>query len=178
MATELHEEIKVAQFWRGVIGVYEYVNYDPADLLRWYQALETRGPDEIRAYLNERAAKHPMKRLLGLVAKPPHPPMEVVMLWLEERERHSSSASVWMGVGGFVTLCFLLGVGFVGCQNLKNQNTLALKPGQTSPPLMQPQTGQAPQSAATFPNAAPQTMRSSPSSSGTSTSDGAPAAHH
>ena len=178
MENDLHHEIKIAQFWRSVIGEFEYVNYDPADLFRWYEALETRGPDEIRAYLNERAAKYPMSHLLGLVSMPPHPPMNVVMLWLEAREQRFRSGPIWLGVGSFLTLCLLLSTGFIGCENLKSHNILATNPGQVSTPLMQPTSGQAPTTAATMPVATPQPMATSRSATGTATSDGAPAAQH
>jgi len=170
MDSDFHEEIRVARFWRDVIGEYEYVNYDPDDLYRWYHALETRGPMEIRAYLCERAGKHPMPRLLGLVSKPPHPPMDVVMLWLESHEHKAHTAPVWLGIGGFVTLCFLLGLGFEGCQNLKDPNLLILNPGQTASPLLPPLKASEPLPSAALPSVA---QPSSPSQ-GPSTLDGAP----
>jgi hypothetical protein len=170
MENDFHEEIQVARFWREVIGEYEYVNYDPDDLYRWYHALETRGPAEIRAYLNERGGKHPMPRLLGLVSKPPHPPIDVVMLWLESHEHKAHTAPFWLGMGGFVTICFLLGLGYEGCANLKDPNLLSSRAGQTSTPLMPPQQGSAPQPTALLPSVqAP----ASPSQ-GSSTLDGAP----
>jgi hypothetical protein len=170
MENDFHEEIQVARFWREVIGEYEYVNYDPDDLYRWYHALETRGPAEIRAYLNERGGKHPMPHLLGLVSKPPHPPMDVVMLWLESHEHKAHTAPFWLGMGGFVTICFLLGLGYEGCANLKDPNLLSSRAGQTSTPLMPAPQGSAPQPTALLPSVqAP----ASPSQ-GSSTLDGAP----
>jgi hypothetical protein len=170
MENDFHEEIMVARFWREVIGEYEYVNYDPDDLYRWYHALETRGPMEIRAYLNERGGKHPMPRLLGLVSKPPHPPMDVVMLWLESHEHKAHTAPFWLGMGGFVTLCLLLGLGYEGCANLKDPNILSSQAGQTSTPLMPPAPASAPLPTATLP-----TVAAAPTpSQGPSTVDGAP----
>jgi hypothetical protein len=170
MDSDFHEEIRVARFWRDVIGEYDYVNYDPEDLYRWYHALETRGPSEIRAYLRERAGKHPMPCLLGLVSKPPHPPMEVVMLWLESHEHKIHSAPIWLGIGGFVTVCFLLGLGFEGCENLRDPNILILNPGRTATPLMAPPQAAAPSPTATLPSVA----QPSTPSQGPTTLDGAP----
>ena len=170
---DFHHEISVATFWRQVIGQYEYVNYDPEDLYRWYEALETRGPAEIRAYLNERGGKHPMPTLLGLVSKPPHPPMDIVMLWLESHELKVRTSPVWLGVGGFVLLSFMISGLFIGCQNLKSPNLLVMHPGQTSPTLMQPQVSGTPQTGATLPTNSGASTTSS--AQGATTSDGAPA---
>jgi len=170
MDSDFHDEIRVARFWREVIGEYEYVNYDPEDLYRWYHALETRGPAEIRAYLRERAGKHPMPRLLGLVSKAPHPPMDVVMLWLESHEHKAHTAPFWLGIGGFVTLCFLFGLGFEGCQNLKDPNLLLNHPGQTSIPLVPPPGPSAPLPTAALPNV----PQPSTPSQGSTHLDGAP----
>jgi hypothetical protein len=166
----LHEEIRVARFWREIIGQYEYGNYDPDDLYRWYKALETRGPADIRATINERATKYPVPRLLGLVSQPPHPPMELVVLWLETHELKTRTGSLWLGLGGFVTLSFLLGMGMQGCQNLHDINKLAMNPAQTSPALPQPLVGPPAPATATMPSVQAPAMPSQ----GPATLDGAP----
>jgi hypothetical protein len=144
MDADFHETIRVANFWRKVIGDYEYVNYDPDDLDRWYHALETRGPLDIRAYLNERYGKHPMPRLLGLVSKPPHPPMDVVMKWLEFHELKSHTAPLWLGSLGFFVICLMFFSGLEGCQNLKDLNLVDHNPGPTTPQIMPPPAFAAP----------------------------------
>jgi hypothetical protein len=166
----LHEEIRVARFWREIIGQYEYGNYDPDDLYRWYKALETRGPQDIRATINERATKYPVPRFLGLVSKPPHPPTELVMLWLETHELKTRTGPLWLGLGGFLMLSFLLGMGMQGCQHLHNLNQLALNPGQPAPPLLAPPAGTPPPATATLPGVPTPNQPSQ----GPSTLDGAP----
>ncbi len=77
------EEIHIAQFWRKHLGEYEYVYFNPDDLRRWYIALETRGPQDIRELLIERTGRYPMGEITGIVAVAPHPSRRVIDLWLE-----------------------------------------------------------------------------------------------
>jgi hypothetical protein len=142
-------EIRIAQFWRKQLGEYEYVNRNPDDLRRWYVALETRGPEEIRDYLIERTGRHPPGQITGIVAEAPHPTREIVELWLASHNK-PRTAPLWYGMAAFLIASLLITTNIVGCQNLKNLNTLATNP--PAPPQLQPaQGGTAPQALSTVP---------------------------
>jgi hypothetical protein len=134
------EEIRIAQFWRKQMGELEYVKRDPEDLHRWYVALETRGPDDIRDYLNERAGRYPAGQVTGIVAKAPHPTREVIDLWLASHDR-TSKAPYWTGAAAFLLICALVGPNISSCQNLHSIAPFAktappqavLAPGQNIP---------------------------------------------
>jgi hypothetical protein len=110
-------EIRIAQFWRRQLGELEYVKRDPDDLRRWYDALETRGPEDIRDYLNERAGRYPDGQVTGIVAKAPHPPREVIDLWLASYDK-TSTMPYWTAFAAFLLTCALIGPYISGCQNL------------------------------------------------------------
>jgi hypothetical protein len=112
------EEIRVAQYWRKQLGEIEYVKRDPDDLRRWYAALETRGPDEVRAYLIERSGRHPLGHVTGIVAKAPHPPREIIDLWLASHDK-ARTAPYWVGAAAFLLVCMVVGPNVSGCQRLR-----------------------------------------------------------
>jgi hypothetical protein len=119
MSSDLNfrEEIRVAQYWRKQMGDLEYVKRDPDDLFRWYEALENRGPVEIRAYLVERSGRHPMVEVTGIVAKAPHPTRDIVDIWLASHEE-ARTMPYWAGAAAFLILCLLIGPNVSGCQNM------------------------------------------------------------
>jgi hypothetical protein len=143
------EEIRIAQFWRKQLGELEYVQRDPEDLRRWYVALETRGPDEIRDYLIERTGRYPAGQVVGIVSKAPHPPREIIDLWLASHDK-THTMPYWVGLAAFVVACMLIGPNMAGCQNLPDRSLFAV----TSPPhavLAPGQAMNAPQTQATSP---------------------------
>lgn len=77
---------RVALFWRELLGEEGFHKFDSKALWDWYQALELRGPDDIRHYVTERSGSTPLREVRGIVAKAPHPPMRVVELWLRWHE--------------------------------------------------------------------------------------------
>ena len=99
------EEIRIAQFWRKQLGEYEYVYYNPDDLRRWYIALETRGPQEIREYLIERTGRHPMGEVTGIVAVAPHPSRKIIDLWLESYNK-MHTRPYWVALVAFLILAY------------------------------------------------------------------------
>ncbi len=111
------EEIRIAQYWRKQLGEIEYVKRDPDDLHRWYVALETRGPEDIRAYLEERTGRYPAGQVTGIVSKAPHPTREVIDLWLASHDK-TSTGPYWAALGAFLIACLLIGPNVSGCQNL------------------------------------------------------------
>jgi len=143
MSSDLNfrEEIRVAQYWRKQMGDLEYVKRDPDDMFRWYEALETRGPEEIRAYLIERTGRHPFVEVTGIVAKAPHPPREIVDMWLASHEK-TRTAPYWVSGGAFLILCVLIGPNISSCQNLHQIRLFpngappqaSLAPGQAAGP--------------------------------------------
>jgi len=143
------EEIRVAQYWRKQLGEMEYVQRNPEDLHRWYVALETRGPDEIRAYLAERASRYPPGEITGIVSKPPHPTREIIDIWLASHHR-SYTANYWYAVAAFIVASFVIMPNLSGCQGLHNPNKLATNPPQ--PATLTPGTAAgSPQPTSTMP---------------------------
>ena len=151
---EAIEEIKIALYWRRVLGEMEYVDYDPEDLRRWYKAMELRGPSELRAYVSERTQRHNASHLVGLVAAP-HPPLTIVELWLQSHENKAALKPLWIGLAGFTMLSLIVAVSFNGCQTLPIQNPLFLKPPQTQQAVQPAQPGNAPAATATAPQNLP-----------------------
>jgi hypothetical protein len=125
---DFHEEIRIAQFWRRHIGEYEYVNHNPEDLQRWYIALETRGPEEIRAFLAERTGRHPMGQITGIVARPPHPSREIVDLWLASHVK-TRTAGYWVAVPVYIVFVYYVATSLSGYHHLSPMTAL-----QTNPP--------------------------------------------
>ena len=124
------EEIRIAQFWRKQLGEYEYVYYNPDDLRRWYIALETRGPQDIRDYLIERTGRYPIGEVTGIVAVAPHPSRKIIDLWLESYNK-VHTRSYWLAFVVFLIVAYLGMTNLLGVQNLPRQS-----PFQMSPPLI------------------------------------------
>jgi hypothetical protein len=140
---DVREEVRVAIFWRALIGDYEYVKYDPEDMLRWYDALDLRGPEEIRVLMNERYATRPVSEVLGIVAKAPHPPTWLVREWLAHHEQKVRTGHLWMATGSFLLASFLIAPFMYGCSALTPVNMYVMNPptGNT-PPAYEPQAPQ------------------------------------
>jgi hypothetical protein len=137
---EFIEEIRIAQYWRKQLGEYEYVYYNPQDLHRWYVALETRGPDDIRLYLAERESRYPMQVVTGIVSAAPHPPRPIVDLWLQSHET-TSTRSIWAAGAAFLLLAVLVAPNIQGCQNLQQFNPLGPTPPRMTGPIAAGQNG-------------------------------------
>jgi hypothetical protein len=148
------EEIHIAQYWRKQLGEYEYVYYNPDDLRRWYIALETRGPDEIRSYLKERAGRYPPTGVTGVVSRAPHPPLSVVELWLASHET-VHTRQYWLAAALFGLTIFYFIPNLQSCMNLKSVDRLATHPPQMHAPLQAGSPGPPPSAASTLPNPGP-----------------------
>ncbi len=137
---EFKEEIRIAQFWRKHLGEQEYVTlYNPDDLKRWYKALETRGPQEIRDYLIERTGRYPLAEVTGIVGLAPHPPRKVVDLWLASHEK-VHTMPYWLGFVAFVVLAYYTMTNLSGFHYLPSQTQFQLNPptlGGPPPPVGQ-----------------------------------------
>ncbi len=127
---EFIEEIKVAQFWRRQLGELEYLTFDADDLRRWYDALELRGPHEIRAYLQERDSRFPTGRVTGIVGKAPHPPLYVIELWLATHNK-VHTRGYWVAFLAFFVLAWFSATNLQGCASLPTASRFDLKPPQT-----------------------------------------------
>ena len=136
---DVREEVGISLFWRELIGDYEYGRYNPDDMLRWYDALELRGPEEIRDLVNERYSGRPMSAVLGIVSGAPHPPIWLVREWLAHYENKVSTGAYWMAAAGFVLLCFMIGPLVSGMLRLTPLSTYYL-----DPPFAGPQVSQVP----------------------------------
>ena len=134
------EDIRIAQFWRKILGEIEYVTlYDPDDLRRWYKALEIRGPQEIRDFLVERTGRHPTGAVTGIVALAPHPPRKIIDLWLESHD-HVRTRPFWLAFAGFVVLAYYVMTILSGFEHLPSQTRFQLNPpivGGPPPPVPQ-----------------------------------------
>ena len=130
---DVRTDMRVALFWRALIGDFEYIRYDPEDMLRWYMALELRGPHEIRDLVTERYSSRPMPVILGVVSKAPHPPAQLVREWLAFHEQQVRIGAYWWAPVGFCLFCGLVFPFFYGCQNLQPINPLVMNPPATGP---------------------------------------------
>ena len=124
------EEIHIAQYWRKQLGEYEYVYYNPDDLRRWYIALETRGPEEIRDFLIERTGRYPMGEVTGIVGTAPHPPRHIIDLWLESYNK-VHTRPYWVAFVAFLVLVYYSMTTLSGIQHLP-----AKTPFQLNPPIV------------------------------------------
>lgn len=148
------EEIRIARFWRKQLGEYEYVGYNADDLRRWYIALETRGPEEIRSYIEERTTRYPMGPVTGIVATAPHPPLAIVQIWLESYNT-VNTRSVWIAGAAFLVFVYFAAINIAGFQNLRSASPLQMNPpvvGGAAPPVGNTLI---PQPTATLPRNAP-----------------------
>jgi hypothetical protein len=134
---DIRTEMRIALFWRGLIGDLEYIRYRPEDMLRWYMALELRGPEEIRDLVTERYTSRPMPEILGVVNKAPHPPSRLVREWLAYHEHKVRTGVYWFAPLAFCVLCGLVFPTVYTCQNLRPMNPLVMNPpnnGVQAPP--------------------------------------------
>ncbi len=145
------EEIHIAQYWRKQLGEYEYVHYNADDLRRWYIALETRGPEEIRSYLTERDGRFPPGAITGIVALAPHPPLPIVELWLASHDK-TPTRPYWITAAlfGLTTVFFVPYLH--SCANLPNNNRVATHPPQINAPIQAGNAGPPQQATSTLPN--------------------------
>jgi len=130
---DVRTDMRIALFWRALIGDFEYIRYNPEDMLRWYLALELRGPQEIRDLVIERYTTRPMPVILGVVAKAPHPPTQLVREWLSYHDQQVKVGAYWFAPVGFCLLSGLLFPFFYGCQNLQPMNPLIMNPPASGP---------------------------------------------
>jgi hypothetical protein len=130
---DVRTEMFIALFWRGLIGDMEYVRFDPEDMLRWYFALELRGPIEIRELLTERYSSRPMNVIQGVVSESPHPPAWLVREWLARHEENIRTGRYWWAAAGFLTMCLMVFPTLHSCINLQPMNPLVMNPPQTGP---------------------------------------------
>ncbi len=165
---EFVTEIRIAAYWRKQLGEYEYVGYNADDLRRWYIAMETRGPEEIRDFLVERSGRFPRDVISGIVATAPHPPLSIVELWLDSH-RHVSLRSYWLGLAVFCLASVLVGENLQGCAQLRDVNRLDTNPAQMNAPLPAGSPGPLPPAGSTLPNPGiPPANVASPSATGSS----------
>lgn len=153
---DVREEMRIALFWRGLIGDFEYIKFDPDDLLRWYMALELRGPEEVRDHLTERFSSRPMPSMTGLVAKRPHPPLWLVREWLAYHETKVRTGAFWWGTIIFITASFMTFPVLYGCVALQPLNPLVMNPPTSTPQMTQTMT--TPQSYNITPGMSPPTV--------------------
>jgi hypothetical protein len=130
---DIREEVGVALFWRELIGDYEYVKFNPDDMLRWYDALTLRGPEEIRELMDERYSGRPMGVVQGIVTGKPHPPAWLVREWLMHHETKIRTGGYWMAAGGFVLLSFIVAPFMYGCTTLTPVNMYVMNPPNNQP---------------------------------------------
>jgi hypothetical protein len=170
---DFKKEIAVAQFWRKQIGEFEYVNHNPEDLRRWYDALELRGPEEIRTYLAERDTRYPMPVVTGIVATAPHPSREIVQLWLESYDK-VRTGRFWLAGVGFLGFSYFVATNLLGCMNINTTTPLQANPPSIGGQLPN-QTGVLPTPPSTLPqNLTPPASVASPPTGQLPNNQGAP----
>jgi hypothetical protein len=148
------EEIRVAEYWRKQLGELEYSQRDPDDLFRWYQAMELRGPDEIRAYVNERAGRTTGGMVTGIVATAPHPTRDIIDLWLSTHDKVRPAPYVYSFVA-FLLACLVVMPNINGCQTLRQPNPPSAWLPQSAT-LTAGQINGSPQPLSTLPSSPPQ----------------------
>jgi hypothetical protein len=133
----IRHEIRVALFWRRVIGDNEYIRFDPADMLRWYDAMDLRDPIEIEEMMNERFSTVGSRTpIVGIVSTEPHPPAWLVRTWQEEQVPKFRK-SVLVNTYTAWLICSLITGSFVyGCQHLQPYNIAVWRPPSNQPPMM------------------------------------------
>ncbi len=136
---DIREEVRIAIFWRALIGDYEYVKFNPDDMLRWYDALELRGPDEIRLMMTERYSTRPVRAMLGVVTAAPHPPVWLVREWLAHYEQKLRTGHLWTATAGFLVLSFMAFPALHGCADLTPVNMYVMNPPSGGPQVSAPQ---------------------------------------
>jgi len=118
-ALAFQREIRVAEFWRKQLGELEYSGRNPDDLYRWYEAMELRGPDEIRAYVNERMGRYPSIPVTGIVSVAPHPTRDIIDIWLASHDK-VRTGPYWTSTAALLVLCIWVVPTLHGCQDLQN----------------------------------------------------------
>ncbi len=114
-------EIRVAEFWRIQLGELEYSQRNPDDLYRWYVAMELRGPDEIRAYVEERMGRYPTIPVTGIVSSAPHPTRDIIDIWLASHDK-VRTGHYWTGAVAMLVACIFVLPTLHGCQDVQNPN--------------------------------------------------------
>jgi len=150
---EFIKEIQIEQYWRKHLGEFEYLRYNPDDLRRWYDALELRGPLDIRDYLIERNGRHTLGAMTGIVAAAPHPPRDVVQIWLESHTEKVHTRQYWLAAAAFLLFSIFVGENMQGCSNLKQMSRFDLNPPKDMP--LPQRTGPSPTTQATSPTPLP-----------------------
>lgn len=141
---DVREEIRVALFWRALIGDYEYIKFNPEDMFRWYEGLELRGPDEIRDLIHERYNTRPVPAVLGIVMQAPHPPTWLVREWLAHHENQVHvRGTILKGAAVLTGLAFMIGPFVYGCSHLTTLNPYAMNPPTAQLQTVQPTLAQA-----------------------------------
>jgi hypothetical protein len=126
---EFITEIRIAQFWRKLLGEMEYVSYNPDDLRRWYDAMELRGPEDIRGYMIERNGRYPMGQVTGIVGIAPHPPRALVQIWLESHDK-LHTGRYWLSAAAFLLFVYEFATNLQGCTYMRQMNSFQLRPPQ------------------------------------------------
>jgi hypothetical protein len=146
----IRHEINVALFWRRVIGDDEYIKFDPADMLRWHDAMDLRDPFEIKELMDERFITVGKRTpIVGIVDTSPHPPAWLVRAWQEEQVPKFRKSVLVNGYTAWLICSLITGSFVYGCQHLQPYNLLVWHAPFTQPPLtaqspMAPLFGQAP----------------------------------
>jgi hypothetical protein len=102
-------------------------------MLRWYDALELRGPLEIRQLVIDRYTSRPASTIQGIVSEAPHPPSWLVRDWLAHHEMKVRTGGLWVATGAFVLSSFVAFPLLHGCSTLQ-----PLSPFVMNPPISQP----------------------------------------
>jgi hypothetical protein len=134
--TSIRNEIRIAVFWRQQIGDFEYIKFNPDDVLRWHLMLEERGPVEIEALMRERyhdAA--PRTPVLGIVGQSPHPPAWIVRQWLSTKQPKFPKLTAIAAVCAWVVFSFYSMTALHGCADLRTLDKLAYRPPNPHPQL-------------------------------------------
>jgi len=139
---DIREEVRIAIFWRDLIGDFEYVKFHPDDMVRWYDALELRGHDEIRQLLTERYGSRPVSAVLGITAGAPHPPLWLVREWLQFYEQKVPTRHLWLTAGGFLLFSFMFFPFMYRCSQLTPLNMYVMNPPSSGRPTSTPQMPQ------------------------------------
>ena len=137
---DIREEVGISLFWRELIGDYEYGRFNPDDMLRWYDALQLRGPEEIRELIDERYHGRPVSTVLGIVSRAPHPPIWLVREWLALYENKVRTRPYWLAAFVVVGLCFIFFPMLHGVQDLTPISPYYLHPPFGGPQVYQPST--------------------------------------
>ena len=136
--TELRKEIKIAIYWRQLIGDFEYVKFNPDDMLRWYLAMDLRGADEIRGLITERYENEARRvTVAGVVGQAPHPPVWLVREWLKTREPKFPKWRIFSASVGLVIVVGIVVPTMHGCEGLKPMNPLVYNPPNPHPIMAQ-----------------------------------------